>query len=61
MGKLDLKYGVYIRSSDIEVWRLCHVVRLKEETLHEEEFNAQFGLQTLIVGPLSEFPPFLET
>jgi hypothetical protein len=54
------RYGVYIRSSDLQAWRLIGVTSL-EDTLHEEEFNAQFQLQTLIVGPLRRFPEFLET
>ena len=60
MNTLEEKYGIYIRSSDIEIWRLDRVTCL-EGTLHEEEFNMQFGVQTLVVGPLREFPPFLET
>lgn len=60
MESLKERRGVYIRSSDIEIWRLDRVTNL-EGTLYEQEFNAQFGLQTIIVGPLRQFPPFLET
>jgi hypothetical protein len=60
MKTADQKYGVYIRANDIDIWRLCRVSSL-EETVHEEEFNAQFGLQTLVVGPLKKFPLFVET
>jgi hypothetical protein len=53
-------YGVYIRTSDLEIWRLDRITWL-EDTWHEDEFNAQFGFQTLIVGPWTVFPEFIET
>jgi hypothetical protein len=53
-------YGIYTRQNDIQIWQLDRVTS-KEDTEWAEEFNAQFGFQTLIVGPRTVFPNWLET
>jgi hypothetical protein len=53
-------YGVYVRSSDLEIWHLDRITWFVNACT-EKEVNAHFGLQTLIVGPLNFFPKFLET
>jgi hypothetical protein len=53
-------YGVYTRENDTKAWTLEYITnRLMAELA--EEVNAQFGVQTLIVGPLVSFPRFVET
>jgi hypothetical protein len=54
------RYGVYTRTSDTEVWRLEYITNLTV-TRTAEEINVQYGLSTLIVGPLTTFPEFVET
>jgi hypothetical protein len=53
-------YGVYTRTSDLGVWTLEKITTLDQAHI-EEEFNAQFGVFTLIAGPLTFFPKFVET
>jgi hypothetical protein len=53
-------YGVYTRTSDLQAWKLEKITTLDQAHI-EEEFNSQFGVLTLIAGPLSFFPKFVET
>jgi hypothetical protein len=53
-------YGVYTRQNDTQAWVLETITNRSVAKL-AEEVNAQFGVETLIVGPLSVFPKFLET
>lgn len=52
-------FGLYLRESD-NVWRL-KMITDRETALIAEVLNARCGFQTLIVGPLSVFPQWLET
>jgi hypothetical protein len=54
------EYGIYIRPTDIDVWRLDRITTW-EEAQWAEEFNAQFGFQTMILGPQTEFRKYLES
>jgi hypothetical protein len=51
-------YGVY--TSDLQAWKLEKITTLDQARI-EEEFNSQFGVLTLIAGPLTFFPKFVET
>jgi hypothetical protein len=53
-------YGVYTRENDTQAWVLENITNRRVAELAEEVY-AQFGAETLIVGPLSVFPKFLET
>lgn len=53
-------YGVYTRTSDLQAWRLEKITTLDQARI-EEEINSQFGVSTLIAGPLTFFPEFVET
>lgn len=53
-------YGVYTRENDTQVWTLENVTNYPTAKL-TEEVNGHFGVQTLIVGPSSAPPQFLET
>ena len=53
-------YGVYTRTSDLQAWKLERITTLQQARF-EEEFNSQFGIFTLIAGPLAFFPEFVET
>jgi hypothetical protein len=53
-------YGVYTRTSDLQVWKLEKITTLDQARV-EEEFNSQFRVSTLIAGPLTFFPKFVET
>ena len=53
-------YGVYIRENDTQAWTLEYITNRSMAEL-AEEVNAEFGLQTLTVGPLAIFPRFMET
>jgi hypothetical protein len=53
-------YGIYTRQNDMQIWQLDRITS-REDTEWAEEFNAQFGFQTLIVGPRIGFPNWLET
>lgn len=53
-------YGVYVRESDADVWRL-EMITNREMAHIAEETNVNFAIQTLIIGPLSTFPRWLET
>jgi hypothetical protein len=53
-------YGVYTRENDTQVWVLENITNRSVAEL-AEDVNAQFGVETLVVGPLSVFPNFLET
>jgi len=53
-------YGIYTRTSDLQAWKLEKITTLDQARI-EEEFNAQFGVPTLIAGPLTFFPRFVET
>lgn len=53
-------YGVYTRENDTQVWTLETITNRSMAEL-AEEVNAQFGVQTLTVGPLTVFPRFVET
>jgi hypothetical protein len=47
--------GVYTRTSELQAWRLEKVTTLENARV-EEEFNSQFGIFTMIAGPLTVFP-----
>jgi hypothetical protein len=53
-------YGVYTRENDMQVWTLESVTNYPMAKL-AEEVNSNFGVQTLIVGSNTVFPPFVET
>ena len=53
-------YGVYTRTSDLQAWKLEKIMTL-DQAHSEEKFNSQFGVFTLIAGPLTLFPNFAET
>ena len=53
-------YGVYTRTSDLQAWKLEKITTLDQARI-EKEFNSQFGVSTLIAGPLAFFPEFVET
>lgn len=53
-------YGVYTRTSELQAWKLEKITTLEQARI-EEEFNSQFGVFTLIAGPLTFFPEFVET
>jgi hypothetical protein len=53
-------YGVYTRENDTQAWTLEYITNRWMAQL-AEEVNAQFGVQTLIVGPITVFPRFVET
>jgi len=53
-------HGVYTRTSDLHVWKLEKITTLEQARI-EEEFNSQFGVFTIIAGPLTVFPEFVET
>jgi len=53
-------YGVYTRNSDLQAWKLEKITTLDQAHI-EEDFNSQFGVFTLVVGPLTFFPKFVET
>ena len=60
-GNINMKnYGVYIREVGAQAWQLEEITN-KEKAHVAEEANVNFGVQTLIVGPLSTFPKWLET
>jgi hypothetical protein len=53
-------YGVYTRENDAQVWTLENVAN-REAAALAEKVNAQFGVSTLVLGPLMGFPEFVET
>jgi hypothetical protein len=53
-------YGVYIRDNDAQVWTLENVTN-REVAALAEEVNARLGIRTLVLGPLTVFPKFVET
>ena len=53
-------YGVYTRTSELQAWKLEKITTL-DEALIEEECNSQIGVFTLVAGPLTFFPEFVET
>jgi hypothetical protein len=55
-----LNYGVYIHDNDAQVWILENVTN-REAAALAEEVNAQLGVRTLVLGPLTVFPKFVET
>jgi hypothetical protein len=54
------QYGIYTRMNDAEVWCLEYVTN-KAAAQVAEEINTQYGVSTLIVGPLITFPKFVES
>jgi hypothetical protein len=53
-------YGVYTQTGDLQAWTLEKITTLDQAQI-EEDFNSQFGVFTLIAGPLTFFPKFVET
>jgi hypothetical protein len=53
-------YGVYTRENETQIWTLEYVTNRSVAEI-ADEVNAHFGVQTLIVGPLTVFPKFVET
>jgi hypothetical protein len=53
-------YGVYTSRNDVQGWILENVTNYPMAKL-AEEVNGHFGIRTLIVGPATTFPQFLET
>jgi hypothetical protein len=53
-------YGVYTRENDTQIWALENITNRPVAEL-AKEVNAQFGVETLIVGPQSTFPKVLES
>jgi hypothetical protein len=52
-------YGVYTRQNDAQVWTLENVTNDSIAKL-KEEVNHDFGVQTLVIGPATTFPQFVE-
>jgi len=52
-------YGVYTRENETQAWVLENIANQVVAEL-AKEVNTQFGVETMIVGPLSVFPTFLE-
>jgi len=57
---LTQRYGVYTRTNDAQIWCLEYVTNRVVAQM-AEEINIQYGVSTLIVGPLTIFPKFVET
>jgi hypothetical protein len=53
-------YGVYTRTSDLQAWKVEKITTLEQARI-VKEFNSQFGVFTLIAGPLTFFTEFVET
>lgn len=53
-------YGGYVREGMLHFWHL-EMITNREMARIAEEANVNFGVQTLIIGPLSTFPRWLET
>jgi hypothetical protein len=59
--EVDTKnYGVYVRSSDAHAWQLEQITN-REMAYIAADANANFHMQTLIIGPFSTFPKWLES
>jgi|HubBroStandDraft_3_1064219.scaffolds.fasta_scaffold695053_2 hypothetical protein len=52
-------YGVYTRLNGAQVWTLENVTNYPTAKL-AEEVNDHLGVQTLVIGPATAFPQFVE-